>query len=80
MNPGTQTANQQTILRRINAQLDREIEKGLAETERLLRELLVVCLDKTHRRLIRGQIGLSQYYKNTQMLVCCAQRLNGEDE
>lgn len=71
---------QQAVLTRVNAQLDRQIEKGLAENKRLLEELLIICLDKTHRRLIRGQIDLNRYYKDTQVLACCGQRLNDGDE
>lgn len=75
-----QTQNTETALRRINRKLDYEIERGLAENERLLRELLVICLNKTHSRLVRGQIDLGRYYADTQALACMAERLNNSGE
>jgi len=62
--------------RAFDRRLDREIKKDLNECEALLRELYVVCLDKLHRRLIRGNISLSQYYRETQIIANCAERLN----
>lgn len=74
------TPNTVTILGKINAQLNREVEEGLADCERLLREYLIMCLNRINRRLIRGQISLPDYYRETQLLACCAERLNDGDE
>lgn len=56
--------------------LDREMQRDLNECETLLRELYVLCLDKLHRRLIRGNIDLSNYYRETQVIANCAEQLN----
>jgi|GEM_PF-5210200 len=60
------------ILRRLEA----ENERLMAEIEKLLRDYLVAMLDLTHKRLIRGQISLSRYYRDTQKLACCGERMN----
>jgi hypothetical protein len=60
------------VLRRSEAQHRRE----MLEIERLLRDYLVAMLDLTHRRLIDGRISLSQYYRDTQMLAYCGERVN----
>lgn len=63
--------------RAFDRRLDREIKKDLNECEALLRELDVVCLDKLHWRLIRGNIDLCQYFRGIQVIVACVERLNG---
>lgn len=60
------------VLRR----LDRENEELLAEVEKLLKDYLIAMLDLTHRRLVDGKIGLTEYYSDTQMLANCAERIN----
>ena len=62
----------QQVLRRSEAQQQRE----MLEIEKLLRDYLVAMLDLTHRQLIRGQISLSDYYRTTQMIAHCGERLN----
>lgn len=60
--------------------LEAENRKLMLEVENLLKDYLVAMLDLTHRRLIGGKISLSQYYRDTQMLACCAERLRNEDD
>jgi hypothetical protein len=60
--------------------LERHIEKEMLELEKLLKDYLVAMLDLCHRRLLRGRISLSQYYKETMMLAHSGQRLNRIDE
>lgn len=63
-------------LGKLNRQLDREFQEGMAEIEKMLRELLVVCLDRAHRRLRREQIDLPRYYREVEAIACLADRLN----
>jgi hypothetical protein len=72
--------NQEAVLKRIDAHLDREIQLGMMQAGKMLEEMLVMLLDRAHRRLVKGRISLPQYYKDAQMLMCCAQRLKDGDE
>jgi hypothetical protein len=61
-------------------ELDRHIHTEMLELEKLLKDYLEAMLNLCHRRLLRGTISLSQYYKDTMMLAECGQRLNRIDE
>ena len=61
----------QQFLRR----LETHQRKEMLEIERLLKDYLEAMLDLTHRRLIDGRISLSRYYRDTQMLAYCGERV-----
>jgi hypothetical protein len=63
-------------IRGFSQRLERHIEKEMAELEKLLRDYLIAMLDLCHRRLLRGKISLSEYYRTTQMLAYCGERVN----
>jgi hypothetical protein len=48
----------------------------MLEIEKLLRDYLVAMLDLAHKQLLRGKISLSEYYRTTQMLAFCGERVN----
>lgn len=66
----------QRELKQICLRLDLEFESGLIECEKLLRMLLVSLLSKTHWGLVKGRIGLPEYYQSVQLLSLFAERLN----
>jgi hypothetical protein len=57
-------------------ELDRRNDKEMAEIEKLLKDYLVAMLDLAHRQLLRGRMSLSEYYRTTQMLAYCGERIN----
>jgi hypothetical protein len=61
--------------RAFDRRLEKHLEKEMLELEKLLKEYLIAMLDLTHRRLIRGRISLSEYYRDTQMLTYCGERV-----
>lgn len=62
--------------RAFDRRLEKHLEREMLEVEGLLRGYLVAMLDLTHRRLIDGRISLSEYYRTTEMLAYCGERLN----
>jgi hypothetical protein len=56
--------------------LDRRHNQEMLEIEKLLRDYLVAMLDLAHKQLLRGKISLSEYYRTTQMLAFCGERVN----
>ena len=62
--------------RAFDRRLEKHLEKEMLEVEKLLKEYLIAMLELTHRRLIDGRIGLSEYYRTTQMLAYCGERVN----
>jgi hypothetical protein len=56
--------------------LDRRHNQEMVEIERLLKDYLESMLHKTLLRLINGNISLSEYYKDTQMLAYNGERVN----
>lgn len=62
--------------RRLLRESEKLVERGLIETEKLLRDYLTAMLSLTHERLVAGRIDLPRYYKDTEMLAYCIERLN----